>query len=346
MVWVPAGPRFTAAGQGLGLGPFVGKTPLSVAVHSSSRSGQSPLLVNTGTAGEATSTLSVGLRAAPSLHHTPRFHCLLRSPEPAPWRGPDSCLPDRMSPCALRPQTSLSLSQASQAWGLAVGIGICSMHTQSGQSPALLCIQRQLLGMAKVTLGTQKPQTYMGGAQSPPPHASAAQALALPSKVARAVSAGSWAVLQSTHVTAPMQGTTPGHQTQVQEVGDHAEASFNTGAGLFWVKEEMPFPGSPVFPKARGPGTVQCQMSSGPWKSLSSSAPPRYWWLRDWQLCPGCHGGTYPLEQGLSSVKTSSQASRFVHSAGWPWSTSPKHKRLKSQMPKKMSQDVWRTPVP
>lgn len=179
-----------------------------------------------------------------------------------------------------------------------------------------------------------------------PPHASAAQALALPSKVARAVSAGSWAVLQSTHVTAPMQGTTPGHQTQVQEVGDHAEASFNTGAGLFWVKEEMPFPGSPVFPKARGPGTVQCQMSSGPWKSLSSSAPPGYWWLRDWQLCPGCHGGTYPLEQGLSSVKTSSQASRFVHSAGWPWSTSPKHKRLKSQMPKKMSQDVWRTPVP
>lgn len=61
--------------------------------------------------------------------------------------------------------------------------------------------------------------------------------------------------LQSTHVT--VQGTTPGHQTQVQEAGDHAEASFNNGAGLFWVKEEMPFPGSPAFPNARGPGTVQ-----------------------------------------------------------------------------------------
>lgn len=115
--------------------------------------------------------------------------------------------------------------------------------------------------MAKVTLGTQKPQASVG------------RSLKLPSPRAPG-SAGSWAVLQSTHVTAPMQGTRPVHQTQVQEAEDHAEASFNTGAGLFWVKEEMPFPGSPVFPKARGPGTVQCQMSSGPWNSPSSSAPP------------------------------------------------------------------------
>lgn len=126
-MWEPAGPRFTAAGHGLGLGAG-GKTPFSVAAHSSSRGGQSPLLVNRGTAGEATSTLLVGLRAAPSLHGHPQVPLSPEKPEPAPWRGPDSCLPDRMPHvhCDHKPVTLCH--KASQAWGLAIET-TSPMHT-------------------------------------------------------------------------------------------------------------------------------------------------------------------------------------------------------------------------
>lgn len=83
------------------------------------------------------------------------------------------------------------------------------------------------------------------GAQSFPPLLSKWHpAPALPSMVARNVSSGSQAALQSTCVCVLCRE--PRHQTQVQEAKDHAGVNFNTEVDLFWVKEEMPcFPSRP-----------------------------------------------------------------------------------------------------